>query len=136
MITIKEIAELIDGIEYTEKIDHRITNLACKNNIVIVYGASDDMMEFRGAIEEEEKSYMGTTVKIDSNGIIGNRCDNCNCPYHQQQKDECKHYVKALWGTGDVSWNYETNIEHKTFHIREDGKVYCIGIVFSLDSLL
>ena len=32
-------------------------------------------------------------------------------------------------------WSYETDIPHETFNIYEDGEVWCVGIVFSVEDL-
>lgn len=41
-----------------------------KNNWVIVYGASDDLIEFEGAVEDEIDAWDGASISIDKNGIV------------------------------------------------------------------
>ena len=109
-----------------------IQKLARSEGIVIVYGYSDDLMEFRGAINDEVSAYDGGTAYLDAKGIIQNECDNEDCPYHQAILQNAR-VVKAIWhNQGNPCWTYETTIPHETFEIKEDDELYCIGIVFYL----
>ena len=97
------------------------------NGIVIVYGHSDDLMEFRGAIDDEIDCYGGTSVFINENGIM-ERCE-CNCKYYAKAVADAEE-IQALWGNEDYDWSYATNIKHATFDILDNGIKYCRGIVF------
>ena len=58
--------------------------------------------------------------------------------------DITTHDIKSIWdtthdsGEGDepCSWKYETEIPHATFRIMESGELYCVGIVFDIQSLI
>ena len=45
--------------------------------------------------------------------------------------------ITAVWCDPEsgASWSYKTDIPHETFNIYEDGELFCIGIVFSIDDL-
>lgn len=128
---IKEFAEKISG-----RVNHypMFTNgelLTAKDNgFVIVYGASDDLMEFEGAIRDEGDCFEGGNVYFDRNGVSQDGTERANC-------------IKALWCDDSArdengvmfAWAYETDIPHETFTIYEDGEPYCRGIVFSIDDV-
>lgn len=96
--------------------------------LVIVYGSSDDLIEFEGAIHDEGVGYDTFTVKIGHEGII---------PQFGVLDTAQKHgrEIKAIWNRDNISWQYETDIPHATFEIMEDGEIYCRGIVFSIHDL-
>ena len=111
MLTIDEVAYYLDGMEYDFEIDDDTIQIIKKNDIVIVFGQSDDLLEMTGAFEEEFGAWKGTTI-ISNHG----------------------RKIKAIWN--DVHINpphcfiYQTDIEHECFTILEDKKPYCKGIVF------
>ena len=134
MIT-KEIAALLDGMEYGADLPATKAVLDAKRNgIVIVFGASDDLMEFRGAIEDEVDCYEGETVYLDKKGIVKNKCDNEDCPYFIEERTHAI-CIEAIFGSEGYSWIYKTAIPHETFEILEEGEKYCRGIVFLMEDL-
>jgi hypothetical protein len=139
----KELAQALDGSEYPLRIQKDVLDAAKKAGLVIVYGASDDLMEFEGAIYDEVGVCDGGTARVDSKGII---------PEFEQidkeaydAKDKLREYfqrensgkvIEALWcAEEDYSFTYKTDIPHETFNVVEDGKPYCRGIVFSLGDI-
>lgn len=131
----KGIAAMLTGSEYPLRIPTDIVKGAKETGIVIVYGASDDLMEFEGAIYDEIGCYDGGTAYVDSKGLLPDR-DSI------EDDDKLKDYfarqpnakpIEALWASeGDYSWTFKTDIPHETFEIVEDGGPYCRGIVFAL----
>ncbi|MGF7010575.1 hypothetical protein M2146_001099 [Lachnospiraceae bacterium PF1-22] len=120
---LKEFADLITGKEYGYKMfsDEEL-EIATNNGFVIVTGASDDLMEFEGAIYDEADCFDGGRVYITSDGI-------------SNEKAEC--YIDALWcEEGDYSWTYETAIPHETFEVLEGDKPFCRGIVFDIRDVI
>ena len=134
MKSLKKWAELLEGREYCNEISTDEIVIAKKNNIVIVFGASDDLMEFEGAICDEVGCYNGGETYINAFGIIENRCSEDDCPYFQEKKRRGMK-IEAIWDREGYCWVYETKIAHETFNIMEDGDTYCRGIVFSLDAI-
>jgi hypothetical protein len=132
----KELAAQLNGTQYPLYISTELSKMAKENGLVIVYGASDDLMEFDGAICDEIGANDGTTVYVDSKGLLPNR-DSI------EDDDELKDYfarephakaIEALWcKEGEYSFTYRTTIPHETFEVLEDGcPPYCRGIVFAL----
>jgi hypothetical protein len=141
VVTAKQLAEMLNGREYTEEINREESNLAMANKLVVVFGGSDDLMEFEGAINDEFGAWYGTTIRLTKEGILEPPCEDehefCSfkCPYF---KDVWKSAItiEAIWNNkGNPCWEYKTTIPHETFDIMEDGEVYCRGIVFSMDDL-
>jgi hypothetical protein len=56
-MTPKDIAEKLNGIAYREPFPADVIKAAKAGGIVIVCGASDDLMEFEGAINDEVGAY-------------------------------------------------------------------------------
>jgi len=131
---INKIAEMLNNCEYRKETTEEILDLAMNNNIVIVYGASDDLMEFQGAINDEISAWEGTTVFISKDGIF-EACE-CECKYSIAEKEKC-NAIEAVWDDADrnCSWSYKTDIPHAEFTVMEDGDVYCHGVVFSMNDL-
>ena len=140
-MTARELAEMMDSRTYGSEITYAEIEEAKESGLVIVFGASDDLMEIRGAIDGEVDCYEGGSVLLDLdkraifNPAQDCDCDNENCPLRLEKEAKCSE-ITAIWcGENDSSWSYETDIEHETFQIIDDGELYCIGIVFALDDL-
>lgn len=129
---LKLFAKMLDGKEYGyPQFTQEEIQIAKDNGFVIVYGASDDLMEFDGAINDEGECYDGGDVWFNKNGVvdapstIGDRC------------------IEALWcdaafrddNGSIITWTYRTAIPHETFMIYENGESYCKGIIFEIDAL-
>lgn len=133
----KSLAAQLNGIEYPpyHHITKELAQQAKEAGLVIVYGQSDDLMEFRGAIEDELGAYDGTTAYVDTKGLLPERDSIDN-------DDELKDYfdrkpksvaIEQLWcEEEDYSWTYMTEIPHETFDILDNGHPYCRAIVFAL----
>lgn len=136
------IAQKLHGLTYPLRIPKDVQEEAKAAGMVIVYGASDDLMEFDGAISDEIGACDGTTAMVDAKGPL---------PDWDSVKDEGEEAaadymarkphvreIHAIWcpkDMPDTSWAYETTIPHAVFDIMEDGVIYCRGIVFALAEL-
>lgn len=122
---IKEFAQMINGKQYGyPQFTKEELQIAKDNGFVIVYGASDDLMEFDGAIQDEGGCYDGGTVWFDRNRVYNGTVT---------AGDRC---IEALWcKEDDITWTYKTDIPHETFMIYEGDEAYCRGIVFSINDL-
>lgn len=99
---------------------------------MVLFGASDDLAEFRGAIEYEMGSCGDFTIRIADVKVL-ERHEDCECEYCGFDKlKERAVEIKALWDKNGYSWSYETKIPHATFEIMEGKEKYCRGIVFDL----
>ena len=137
MIT-KELAALLNGREYRSEMTGEEEREAKESGLVVVFGASDDLCELRGAIDEEVDCYGGGTIHLTTDAVLQSPGCGCyqsdECPYFQRAVREAKT-IEAVWGKDGYSWTYKTDIPHETFDIFEDGKKYCKGIVFAVAAL-
>ena len=130
----KEITAVLDGMEYGADLPAAIVLDAKRNGIVIVFGASDDLMEFRGAIEGEVVCYGGGIAYLDKNGLVRDKCDNREVILRTKA-------IRAIWDSEGYSWIFKMDIPYETFEILEKVSSlrtwnrYCRGIVFSLGDL-
>lgn len=128
---IKEFAMLLTGREYGNEITPAEELKAEELGFVVVFGYSDDGIEFRGAIDDEAGCYNGGEIFLDSEGIF-EECE-CDCKHSKLAKEKAK-VIKAIWGK-EYPWEYGTTIPHAEFEIFEDGEKYCRGIVFDIKDL-
>ena len=135
-MTAKELAEMLTGREYGMEITSVEFDRAADARLVVVYGYSDDNVEFAGAIEDEVGAYEGTTIYLTPAGVLQEPdCDRDDCPYFAKEREKAKT-IKAVWhDKGGPCWTFETDIPHETFTIMEDGEPFCVGIVFSVEDL-
>lgn len=132
--TAAQAAAVLDGSEYGDECSVEFEAMLKANGLVAVFGASDDLMEFRGAIHDEVGCYSGGVAYLNADGILENDCNKDDCPYFVRAKLSART-IEARWDVDGFSWKYETAIPHVKFVINEDGETYCEGIVFELATL-
>lgn len=137
----EELAKLLDRREIGYEISHAEAKQAKDAGLVVVYGASDDLMELRGAIDDEFSAYGGTVAKVDKDGIFPDwdTMDDANEGETEkwfERKKRNPKTIEQLWCKEEgYSWTFKTDIPHSEFEILEDGGHYCRGIVFALADL-
>lgn len=138
-MTKEQLAAKITGREYGEELFPEEEQAARAAGLVIVFGASDDLLEFRGAINDEMGAYEGTSAYI-VNGALwsGPDCEDGpnGCKHAQEaakRATESGKEIVAAWGDDDYSWIITApSIPHVTFEVVEGDEKYCRGIVFEL----
>lgn len=132
-MTKEELAAKLNGREYRDELTTEEAAEAKAAGLVVVYGYSDDNMEFEGAIRDEIGCYEGGTAYLTSAGILVNDCDDDECPHFKKLKAKAAT-IEALWCAIEdgPAWTYKTEIPHATFEITEEGSPFCRGIVFAL----
>ncbi len=126
-----ELAGLLNGRQRCSEISKEEAAAAKAEGLVVVYGASDDLMEFDGAIQDEIGAYI---AYITSSGLLTNECSDVECPYFHELQQKATR-IRAVWcgdGEDSFAWAYVTKIPHATFEIRDGDDPYCRGIVFAL----
>lgn len=136
----KELAASLTGSKYPLRLPREVTSAAKAAGLVIVYGASDDLMEFDGAIHDEIGASDGTIAFLDAKGLTPEFNKLCEIKDWHGLKDYFNRFsgrkeIEAMWDRDGYSWTYKTDIPHETFDVVEDGEPYCRGIVFSLAAL-
>jgi len=133
-MTAKEMADRLNGREYTNETDANDTKDAKDSGLLICYGASDDLLELCGVINDEVSAYRGVSCDIDieSLEIMPTKDDEGYC-------EKCRARAKfitinAQWCPKDLktSWRITTLVPHETFDIMKDGELYCRGCVIEL----
>lgn len=132
MISKPEAAAQLNGSQYGEEGSRELFASMKEAGLVAVFGASDDLMEFRGAIHDELGAWDGGSAYLTSAGLLVNDCDDDECPHFTRAKENAVT-IDALWASeGDYSWTFKTAIPHETFEIVEGDEPYCRGLVFAL----
>jgi hypothetical protein len=134
-----KLAGILDGMEYPLNLSRDLLDQAKAAGLVIVYGASDDLMELEGAIRDEFGCYEGGVALVDAQGLLPNwenvREDDESEIEAYILRKKSSRTIEAIWGEEGFSWTYKTDIPHVTFEVMEDDETYCRGIIFSLSDL-
>lgn len=136
MSKLKEIADLLNGKAYREEMSEQEEFMLKELGIVVLFGASDDLAEFYGAVYDEVGVYEGSVIYFDEEGkILNNAYDT------EELNDIAKpNGLKSISVIVDYKdypiFKYETNIPYEKFNIIEDGNVYCEGICFYFKDLV
>lgn len=143
-MTKEELAAKINGREYGQELFPAEEQAARTAGLVVVFGASDDLMEFRGAIHDElgAGSEEGKDAFIVNGDIwSGPDCEDRfeggrGCKYAQAADVAAKargQKITAYWDRDGYSWVIEAlTIPHAIFDIVEGDEKFCRGIVFDL----
>lgn len=134
-MTKEEFAEMLNDREYTNEMNKEEEKLAKENGLIVVFGASDDLVELRGAIDDEFSCYEGTTLYFLNGDLLVNKCDDEYCPYYEKLRKTARK-IDVIWAEYGYSWIYKTDIPHATFDIVRDNEPYCRGIVFNISSII
>lgn len=146
---IKKIAQELNNIDYYD-INHYLRNDISaplkENGIVVAFGQSDDLLEFRGAIDDEIDCYYQTKLLWlddrfinydDANEICGWLDDEYGSLFVSQIKKMCENtkYISINTDSDMYQFEYEMNFPSEQFNIIKDGEVYGVGFVFDIKSL-
>jgi hypothetical protein len=135
-MTKEELAAQLNGMSYRAEPPEALRDAAWEHKLVIVYGASDDLLELRGALSEEYGAGDGETFLLTTDGVFDNDACIDQCIYYREAKQKAEQEgsrLTALWCQEEpYSWTYRTTIPHATFDMVEEGQPYCRGIVFAL----
>lgn len=144
-MTKEELAAKLNGREYPFEMNVGEITEAKKAGLVILYGASDDLLEFAGAIYDELGAYDGTTVHVTPSGKIieslESRCDSDDrkrCDFYAAWLKEQKTFsVTADWcpAEPECSWLITATVPGAAFDIMEDGELYCRGLVIDMNEV-
>ena len=132
------LAGLLTGREYGKEMVKEEEQQAKAAGLIVIFGASDDLMEFRGFVDDERGYYPSRVALIDASGLL---------PVREDVEDDgaLKDFfarelgaraIEALWCVEEgCIWTYRTDVPHATFEIVEDGEPYCRGIVIDVADL-
>lgn len=148
IITAQQLAERLNGRQYGSHITKQDQIDAKESGLVIVTGYSDDNVELYGAIREEIGAYEGTTFVLTESGPLSANLqeeirDMDDMPedaFLREVADKVAGHqngtrIKAIYGEGEYTWQFETAIQHETFDVLEDGEKFCRGMVILMEDL-
>lgn len=141
MKTKEQFAAMLNGRKERSEIDRDEETQAKAAGLLVVFGYSDDNIEFRGAFSDEAGCYDGGDIRITADGVLESweYLDKLHKEHVRLwlRKDETAKTITAIWGRDGYSWFYATDIPHATFDIisSEDGSKYCRGIVLEIADL-
>jgi len=127
-MTKEQLAATLNGRQYGSEISPEEEEQAKRDGLVVVFGESNDIVKFAGAIQD--KGYCNkcrtTSYVCCYDSTVGGRCKTC--AYSER---DCVTIKTTLRG----SWSYKTDIPHETFNIHKNGELYCVGIVYDIRRL-
>jgi hypothetical protein len=138
-MTKESLAAQLSGREYGKEITKAEAAQAKEAGLLVIFGASDDLLEFRGAFDDEIGAYDGTTCQVSASGVVPD--------WDFLEKDDeavverwfsMKGKTKAVTADFDVdgyTWIVSSTVPHATFEISDDGETYCRGIVLAVADL-
>lgn len=134
-MTANELANMMTGRQYLNEITRQEVSNAEASGLVVVYGQSDDCVEFAGAINDEASAYGGCTILIDQKGLLehwssASESESAAAEF-LARKPNAKS-IKAVWCEKGqpFGWTFKTDIPHCTFAIFDGADMYCKGIIF------
>ena len=147
-------AKLLNGRQYRDEMSKEEEAIAKESNLIVIFGQSDDLIEFRGALNDEIDAYDGTDFIIATPGQELGTGEYWNdMPTYvkavemmpvainsEDPRSNIPERISAMWCPKDqdveCSWYIKTDLQHFPFNIMEDGEIYCRGIVISVVDLI
>ena len=148
-MTKEQLAELLNGNEYRDEMTKEQEQTAEDNNLLVLFGASDDRLEMRGAIYGEAEVYDGGYYVLALDGELYTDDEEEDTYYKakgneilllsdEYDNDDNPRLIRAEWCPDDqptLSWRISSNMPCAPFTIKEDGEPYCEGIVIDIDQV-
>jgi hypothetical protein len=135
MTTSKELAMMMHGSDIRDCPSKEHKRLAKESGLLIVYGASDDLMEFDGVFSEE----LGApcTALVHKRGALADSHDDCECKFCAFEAMRNKFAkITSHWCNGEIAWTFSAEVAvFDEFDVVEDGEVYCRGLVIDVAEL-
>lgn len=136
-MTKEEFAAHLHENEYRDEMTKEDKGVADTHGLIVIFGASDDLMEFEGALCDEigagtariviNASEELSLLQEDAFHEINDLFEEHNLPIKLPVVE-----IKSEWCPEEIpgaSWLIKTDLPHATFDILEDGDIYCRGIV-------
>lgn len=146
-MTKERLAQLLDGREYRKEMTKEEEKAAKDNNLLVLFGASDDLLKIRGALHGEEDALWDYAMLFRGDSYAYTDADTsphtaeCNMllPLSDDyDNDDNPRLIRVEWVPADrpgLSWRITSNLPFAPFTIREDGEPYCEGIVIDFDDV-
>lgn len=139
-MTKEELAATLNGREIGEEITDREAREAGLAGLLVVFGASDDLCELRGRINDEVSAFDGVSFRVRGDRVLQS--------IDSEDVDVLKKYgvldsiridyaaapeIEAVWcDTPEYSWTFRTALPHASFDVLEGQDKFCRGIVIAM----
>lgn len=133
-MTLNDLYQQLHEINISDSI-----NVTPGNGLVVLYGASDDLLELTGEVKDEKGAYEGGIYHLIKKQT-GWQC--LNEEEYDAAVEMLSEYGIALksikvdmkWDHKGISWFLSTDYPyHLTFDILEDGDIFCRGLIIDLN---
>ncbi|WP_298505104.1 hypothetical protein [uncultured Sphaerochaeta sp.] len=126
--TKETIAETLNMSEYIGfRLQDDLKEQCRKSNLVVIYGYSDDLVEFDGAIEKEIDMYERREFFINFYGHVKKKARKMAIPH------KC---LAKFCEDGHPGWVIEPSFPHAKFSLVRDGEITGQGAVIDLIELM
>lgn len=137
-MTIQDVAAMLNGREYGSEVSPE-EKVEFKNaGIVVVYGCSDDCVEFEGAVNTEFCIWNTGRIPLLNGVPFEVSCtedvsETSLCPLLKEVAKKLKH-INAKFGVN--GWEFDADFPHEKFTISEEGEVFDVGLIYALADLV
>lgn len=143
-MTKEQLAALLNGRQYRSEITKDEEAAAKAAGLLVIFGASDDLVEFRGAVHDEIGAYNGTIFRLCPEGLLPEWPDEVDEGWSESEAEDYFRRkalgfveIEAKWDEGGYSWviSPPPSLPHAIFVVKEDDDNYCRGIVIDMADL-
>jgi hypothetical protein len=162
--TIEDLAKLLNKNEYRNELYNEyninVEQLCKENGWVIIFGQSDDLIEFRGFVDLEDGAWDGTLMKFvkpgdfyldksdsyDDEEIYRKSKEFSFIPIDENDLNEIKKsnyanecIIEMLWCPNDSTASWQVNVQGApsiNFIIMEDDEAYCEAVIVDLSKFI
>jgi hypothetical protein len=149
-MTRTELAMKLTGRKYGDEMTDEEEQLAKDNGLIVIFGQSDDLIEFRGVIYDEISAWdgtdfiiatPGTKIPVDEDEETYRKAKALEPISISEDSSTNKNRFKAEWcpSDEDCSWRITTDLPNTTFQIMnedDENHVYCYGVVIEVKDLV
>ena len=158
--TIEDLAKLLDGNVYRDELYNEygidVYDICEKNKWVIVYGASDDLIEFEGIISDEDGAWNGALWKLVrpaafqvgvADDVTAKKAkeymfvpiieDELKVLKNNNYNDTC--VVEMLWCPDGTDMSWQVNVKgapFTKFNVMKGEEVYCEAAIVDLSKFI
>ena len=132
----KEWQAILNKREYRNEMSRDEEKQAKLDRVLICFSASDDLLEFRGIIDDEVGAWEGTTVKLTPELELFDPSENKESQKFNNSQINKMLKITALWAPKNEenkTWASfhvtSSDFEFYWFDIMEEGEIYCRGFV-------
>lgn len=131
----KALADILHGCEYGSEGSRDIFEQAKKDNLLVIFGYSDDSIMTEGIDQDQHYN----KIILDADGQV-HTADEDEFDAEDMLDANGINYevINAIFSPPDQQYTfvYETEIPHDTFDVMEGSEKYCKGIVIDVSDFI